>query len=159
MEQEPGQQQWYTRRDGVIRGPFAAQHITRYILLGRIRLEDELSRDSESWSPAGQLTSLLPEELLNLSGWDDYQKLVVARLQADERKGERRCQHCKNRDNCRERRLQAERREGPAGIPVEFLNNTGQGNRRTPRQAQLRPLLLALLLASMLLAWLVPTLR
>jgi hypothetical protein len=34
---------WYTRREGIVRGPFEPGHITRYILLGRIRLDDELS--------------------------------------------------------------------------------------------------------------------
>ena len=152
MEQEQHLLQWYTRRDGVTRGPFTAEHITRCILLGRIRLEDELSQDCTSWSVAGQLTSLLPEQLLNLSSWEDYRQLIVARLQADERRGERRCHGCKNRGNCKERRMLADRRQPSGGIPVTFQGRT----KPVPDQ---KPQLRILMLISMMLAWLMPTQR
>ena len=44
MKRQEANAGWFTRREGVIRGPFPAGEITRYILLGRIRLDDELSR-------------------------------------------------------------------------------------------------------------------
>jgi hypothetical protein len=69
---------WYTRRDGIVRGPFAPAHITRYILLGRIRLDDELSHDRITWRLTRSVATLLPAEMLNLHGWEDYQQLVEA---------------------------------------------------------------------------------
>ena len=157
MDEPQNLLQWYTRRDGVTRGPFTATNITRYILLGRIRLEDELSRDGEIWSAAGQLTTMLPEQLLNLNSPDDYQQLIVAQLQADERRGERRCSGCKNRGKCKERRILADRRQPSSGIPVTFQHHIKPT--RNPQQAHLRTLLLVLLLAGMMLVWLVPTQR
>ena len=85
------QSQWYTRRGGVIRGPFGSDEITRYLILGRIRMDDELSQDRFTWATANRCTELLPDELQKLSSWDDYQQLVIGRMQVDERKGERRC--------------------------------------------------------------------
>jgi hypothetical protein len=150
---------WYMRRDGVTRGPFSAEHITRHILLGRIRLEDELSRDQLTWSAAGQLTRLLPEQLRQLDSWDAYRQLVVARLQVDERQGERRCHDCRNRGNCRERRQLADRRQPSEGIAVTFQHHITSGHPRKLSATHWRTLLLALLLASMMLVWLVPIQR
>ena len=157
MKQHP--LQWYTRRDGVTRGPFSAENVTRYILLGRIRLEDDISRDRVSWSPAGQLTTLLPEQLLNLNSQDDCRQLIITQLLADERVGERRCPGCNNRGNCTERRMLPDRRQPSSGIPVTFQGYTRTTPGQKPQQAHLRTVLLALLLASMVLAWLVPTQR
>ena len=147
--------QWYSRRDGVIRGPFTADDITRYLLLGRIRLDDELSTDKTIWSPANCFSDMLPAEVTNLTSWDDYQKLVEARMRVDERKSERRCQQCPNRDKCHpERRRRKDRRhEDDNGLVLQYLyNNTG-------RQSTLRPLMLTLLLATVLFAWLYPSQR
>ena len=63
--------QWYSRRQGVTRGPFSAGDITRYLLLGRIRLDDELSTDKTLWLPANQFSEMLPPEISNLTSWDD----------------------------------------------------------------------------------------
>jgi len=40
---------WYARRDGRVRGPFTAEELRRYLLLGRICEDDELSRDGMEW--------------------------------------------------------------------------------------------------------------
>jgi len=81
---------WYARRNGTVRGPFTDENVARYILLGRIGLKDELSQDRIRWRPVGDYPDLFPEELLQLSSWEDYQALVVARMKVDERLGERR---------------------------------------------------------------------
>ena len=88
--------QWYTRRGGVVRGPFSVDEITRHFILGRICLDDELSQDRLTWRTAKRCTELLPVEVQNLSSWDDYQQLVITRMQMDERKAERRCAQCSN---------------------------------------------------------------
>ena len=153
MDQYP--LQWYSRREGMIRGPFTAEDITRHLLLGRIRLDDELSTDKVIWSPANCFSDMLPPEVTNLTSWDDYQKLVEARMQVDERKSERRCQHCPNQDKCHpeRRRGKDRRREGDSGLVRQYLYTN------TDRQSTLRPLMLTLLLATVLFAWLYPSQR
>jgi hypothetical protein len=144
--------QWYSRREGVIRGPFSAEQITRYLLLGRIRLDDELGTDKAAWSPANSFSDMLPPEVTNLTSWDDYQKLVEARMQVDERKSERRCRQCPNRDQCHpdRRRNRDRRRQDDSVLIRQYLYN--HGNRQLTR----RPLLLTLLLATLMFAWLYP---
>ncbi len=43
------------------RGPSPAEQISREILLGRIRQNDELSTDGENWRPLRTLPQLVPE--------------------------------------------------------------------------------------------------
>jgi hypothetical protein len=153
---------WYTRREGVVRGPFSAENITRHILLGRIRLDDELSHDHETWLLTNECASMLPDELSKLSGWDDYKRLVEARLKADERKGDQRCQNCKNRENCHgEQRQGSDRRHSNNEVPVsQFL--AGASRPRQPSHQQpglLRTLLLGLLLSLTMFVWLMPAHR
>lgn len=147
--------QWYSRRGGVIRGPFTAENITRHLLLGRIRLEDELSTNKTTWTSVNCFSGMLPPEVINLTSWDDYQKLVEARMQVDERKSERRCTHCPNRRNCQpERRCNQDRRRGDDSVLVsKYLFNTSD------RQSKRRPLLLTLLLATLMFVWLYPAQR
>ena len=137
----------------MVRGPFSAKEITRYLLLGRIRLADELSHDKTVWSPASHFSEMLPPEVTKLESWDDYQKLIEARLQVDERQAERRCQHCPNRDPCHpERRHGKDRRHNDdATLLQQYLYNN--------QSSSMRPLLLTLLLATMLFAWLYPIQR
>ncbi len=78
---------WYTRREGLVRGPFPQRQITHYLLLGRIREDDELSTDRQSWQTIQDLPHLLPEEMQNLESEEDRQRLHAARMRADERRG------------------------------------------------------------------------
>jgi hypothetical protein len=152
--------QWYTRRGGVIRGPFSSEEISRHLLLGRICMDDELSQNRLVWSAASQCSELLPDELRNLSSWDDYQQLVIARMQVDERKDERRCRNCDNRcEGLPERRTHADRRSMDDdrllsqylfGCQDSFRINATHGK-------NVRPLLLAMLLVTLVFAWLVPS--
>jgi hypothetical protein len=146
---------WYSRRDGVVRGPFSTGEITRYLLLGRIRLADELSIDKTAWSLVNSFFDMLPSEVTDLENWDDYQKLVEARMQADERKSERRCQDYSNREKCNpERRYSKDRRrDDDAALVQQYLYKNDS------RSLSTRPLLLTLLLVTMMFAWLYPTQR
>jgi hypothetical protein len=161
MEQETGALDvaWYTRREGVVRGPFAAEIVTRYILLGRIRLDDELSHDQVSWRMTRTVASLLPAEMANLQGWKDYQQLVEARMHADERRQERRCAQCTNHGNCHpERRSSTDRRKGEDRLLIDHYL-AGKDQQQLPRQRRphrLRALLISLLLATLVLAMLAP---
>ena len=75
---------WYVRRAGEVRGPFAAAQVARYIVLGRVRLGDEVSRDGTAWVPLGSRSELLPAGLEELSNEDTLWRL---RLREDERSG------------------------------------------------------------------------
>lgn len=139
-----------------MRGPFTAENISRYMLLGRIRLDDELSQDRVNWSVAGRLASLLPPELASQSSWEDYQQLVVAHMKADERQGERRCQNC---GNCNpERRKKPDRRcKTDNTLLSHYLFSeviTAYEKRQESRH--LRPLLLTMLLATLIFVLLGP---
>jgi len=150
------------RRQGIVRGPFSAQQITRYVLLGRIRLRDELSADRKTWRCMNSYTEMLPPELSDLSSWDNYQQLVVTRMLVDERKRERRAvQGDSTGSPLPDRRQGPDRRRNDDSEFVtrhlfckdfSYLANSAQSRR-------LRTLLLTLLLVTLLYAWLAPISR
>lgn len=79
-------QLWYTRRGNEIRGPFPAQQISRFILLGRIHDSDELSVDQHEWQKVSDVPILIPEELkTDLSDPKAHERLLIARMREDER--------------------------------------------------------------------------
>ena len=154
--------QWYTRRDGVTRGPFSENEITRHFLLGRICMNDELSQDRVAWTSANDCTELLPSELQTLSSWDDYQQLVIARMKVDERRGERRCQQCTKPSGCtRERRTHADRRgkDNDRLVGLYLFGRPISSGIHATSGKSIRPLLLTMLLAAIVFAWLVPSQR
>ena len=79
---------WYTRRSGVVRGPFPSPMIASFILLGRITDADELSTDKLHWQKLKQLPELIPEVMRNVVTEEDEQRLQLARMHADERLAE-----------------------------------------------------------------------
>jgi hypothetical protein len=77
----------YTRRDGVVKGPFPAGQITRYVLLGRVRPSDEVSEDKHLWTRVDQREDLMPEVMtLDLSIPENRERYEAARRWADERR-------------------------------------------------------------------------
>ena len=150
------------RRQGIVRGPFSAQHITRYILLGRILLSDELSTDQNAWRCVNNFTEMLPPELSDLSDWDNYQQLVVTRMLVDERKRERRAPQVEdvNRSGAERRNGTDRRRNNDSEfITHHFLVRDFSYLANSPQSRHLRILLLTLLLATLLYAWLAPIQR
>jgi len=124
--------------------------MARYILLGRIRLYDELSLDRVSWRPAREYSQLFPQELLQLSTWEGYQRLVVARMAVEERAGQRRVrQPADLRPAREERRVSADRRDRAGG--EDSPNHHVAPDRQTNQL--LRMVLLAMLLMSLVLAY------
>lgn len=75
---------WYVRRSEQVRGPFLAAQVARHIILGRVRLGDEVSRDGVEWVPLGDRPELLPPALREASAEDTLWQL---RLREDERSG------------------------------------------------------------------------
>lgn len=89
-----GQRLWYTRRGQVVRGPFPAGLIGRYLLLGRIVDSDEISSDQIHWRPVSEHPSLYPPELkADLTEPGNQERLQMARLREDERGRDRRGEH------------------------------------------------------------------
>jgi hypothetical protein len=153
---------WYTRRNGVVRGPFLTVQVTRHILLGRIRMNDELRRERQQWLPVAQCRELLPVELLAPLTQENQARLQQARLAVDERApGDRRARQPEPSPEIRERRSGIERRrpEPPEVLRFRELRQgeTGPAARTfspsaTGRGHEAR--WLWLLLALLLLGWL-----
>lgn len=81
-------QLWYTRRDEKIRGPFPVGLISRYMVLGRILPEDELSTDRLTWQRADSVWELKPDALRpSVGGGKGSPRLEQARRWEDERRG------------------------------------------------------------------------
>lgn len=79
-------QLWYLRRGDAVEGPFPSALVGRFVILGRIRMADELSRDLQTWTPLAQLPELIPE--VARADPDDpvaRQRLSAARRWEDER--------------------------------------------------------------------------
>ncbi len=74
---------WFIRQQDQISGPFIAAQISRYLLLGRIKPEDEISQDKEHWLPVSSQRDLYPDVLRTRLVNKDA--LLLARIQADER--------------------------------------------------------------------------
>lgn len=68
-------QQWYVQSGSRVQGPYSTVEVGRYLLLGRVRSTDRVSKDGELWEPVTQVPELIPEELLDLEtdqGWTRY---------------------------------------------------------------------------------------
>ena len=93
MDGEKGQQHrmWYTRRGGVVRGPFPLELVRSFVLLGRIGDADELSSDREHWQTLADLPDLVPDVMRHADTDEGRARLVQARMHEDERQaGDRR---------------------------------------------------------------------
>lgn len=78
-------QQWYVQSGSRVQGPYSITEVGRYLLLGRIRSTDRVSRDGELWEPVTQVPELIPEELLDLESDHGWRRFVTTRGQLDER--------------------------------------------------------------------------
>jgi len=108
---------WYTRREGVVRGPYPDRQITRYILLGRIRDDDELKSDDDGrWAPVADYPELIPGVMMLPQGEERHQQLLMARMREDEREpGDRRDRGPEVPQAVKERRSGEERRQPETG--------------------------------------------
>jgi hypothetical protein len=92
MTQDHTDYLWYIRRNGEVQGPFPRGLISNYILVGRINDQVELSTDQEHWAPPSAHPELVPEVMRHTATALDRERLELARLHQDERRGsERRC--------------------------------------------------------------------
>jgi hypothetical protein len=109
-EAKPARGLWYARRDGVVRGPYPEQQISRYILLGRIRECDELRHGDGDWAGLSRYPELVPEVMKLPPTEGNRRELALAKLQAEERGPADRRRGGMPRSRARERRAGVERR-------------------------------------------------
>lgn len=150
---------WYMRRAGHVRGPFPQRQIGHYILLGRICDGDELSVDREQWRVLAELQHLIPEVMRQVETEEDRQRLQMARLRADERRGgdrrtdsERMCAA----DSAERRRAGDRRQNGDTDVRRQHLGG-GNADRR-PGALKLWLLLSLVVTLSVLAVRFTPTL-
>ena len=79
--------QWYVQKGSRVQGPFSTNEVGRFLLLGRVRNTDRVSRDGELWEPVTQVPELIPEELLNLQSDDGWNQFLTIHKRTDERSG------------------------------------------------------------------------
>ncbi len=77
---------WYVRRDSVVTGPFPEKVIRQHLLLGRLKMEDEVSDDVKRWHRVIDLEGLIPEVMKgDMDDPDVRQRFEAERRWADER--------------------------------------------------------------------------
>ncbi|MBX2838824.1 MAG: DUF4339 domain-containing protein [Gammaproteobacteria bacterium] len=79
------QPQWYVQKGSRVQGPFSSDEVGRFLLLGRVRNTDRVSRDGELWEPVTQVPELIPEELLDLHSESGWERFLEVRSANDER--------------------------------------------------------------------------
>ena len=77
--------EWYVQKGARVQGPFSAAEVGRFLMLGRVRRSDRVSRDGELWEPVTQVPELVPEALLDLDSPDGWNRFADARAAGDER--------------------------------------------------------------------------
>ena len=107
-EKKGKQDLWYVRSGGKISGPYPCGGVRRFLLLGRVVLTDEVSKDRKEWQQVSAVPEVIPPELRRamLEGKED--ELLSARRREDERTGRER--RSAEDDIKYERRRKGERR-------------------------------------------------
>ncbi len=103
---------WYVRRGDELQGPFPCGTVRRFVLLGRIRMSDEVSTDQESWKLVSLVPDVIPPGVRKALQDGDLDSIIPDQLREDERRGrERRT----SRDDLKfqERRKGERRQEEP----------------------------------------------
>ncbi len=77
--------QWYVQKGARVQGPYSANEVGRFLLLGRVRNSDRVSRDGELWEPVTQVPELIPDELLDLNTEQGWDRFITARENVNER--------------------------------------------------------------------------
>ncbi len=76
---------WYVRRGSQILGPYGVEDLERYILLGRVRLSDQLSPDGYTWVRLSDRPDWLPAAMRDMDTPEGRERFEAARRDVDER--------------------------------------------------------------------------
>jgi hypothetical protein len=108
---------WYIRFTKGVKGPYPAGLISRYILLGRVKDSDEVSRDGKEWLAVKDVPELIPKILKgDMNDPMVKERLEAARRWADERSLDRRAAEAGLTSAPEDRR--GDDRRGPEHQPV-----------------------------------------
>ena len=112
-----GSNRWYIRRRGVVKGPYPAGLVSRYILLGRVQESDEVSSNGQDWLMLKEVPDLIPSILKgDVSDPLIQERLQAARRWADERDRDRRGEEGKQAPPQESR--QGNDRRGPENVEM-----------------------------------------
>ena len=81
---------WYTRNENGVKGPFTIGMVQRFVLIGRLKQDDEVSQDKDTWRLVRNTPAVIPDEMRDVRSDEDHQRLLQARLREDERLKDRR---------------------------------------------------------------------
>ncbi|MES9903818.1 MAG: pentapeptide repeat-containing protein [Sedimenticola sp.] len=127
---------WYLRRRGQVKGPFPSGSIRRFVLLGRVLLADEVSRDKSDWQPVSEVAEVVSPEARKALDDGSFDELIASRIREDERNGRERRTH-ESDTKFREQR-KGERRK--IELDIEQHHRLAKTELREAREVQKRPL-------------------
>ncbi len=129
-------QVWFIKRGEDVKGPFPAKLITRFILVGRLAMDDELSIDRFSWQRVESFPELIPQELQNnLKDPVARERLAAAMRSEDDRSGkDRREGDWQNALTIKRQRSAKERRQCEALAEIKYRNNRASRQVHEKRQ-------------------------
>jgi hypothetical protein len=103
---------WYVRRGENIQGPFPCGTIRRFILLGRVRMDDDVSVDRKSWKMVSLVPDVIPPGVRKAAQEGTLDELLPDQLREDERTGRER-RSAKDDLQFKERRKGERRQDEP----------------------------------------------
>jgi len=89
-KQDQGQKLWYAKRKGKILGPFPSGALRRFVLIGRVRIDDYVSSDKKDWQKVSEVPEVVPREVRKAIAEGRLDTLFPDKLREDERTGRER---------------------------------------------------------------------
>jgi hypothetical protein len=108
------QKLWFIRRDNQVKGPYPCGTVRRFVLLGRVLMEDEVSFDRKSWRPVVEVPDVIPPEVRKAIEEGSEEELISSRMREDERNGRER--RAGSDDEAFKKRRKGERRQAELEI-------------------------------------------
>lgn len=145
MQQDDKQTQplWFLRRQGRVTGPFPSGAVRRFVLLGRVDLDDEVSRKRSHWQPIRSLPEVVPPDIRKAMEQGDREQIMPDLLREDERTGLDRRQQAAAAPEASQRRTGERRQDEP-----ELLKRHRQAKTELRSQKQRRRLPLPAMLVT-----------
>jgi len=76
---------WYWKKGGKVNGPFPSGLLQQYIILGRVKPDDLMSQDKQTWQRAATIRDLIPDVVRHKNDPNYEERLEAARRWADDR--------------------------------------------------------------------------
>ncbi|HEB95867.1 MAG TPA: pentapeptide repeat-containing protein [Sedimenticola thiotaurini] len=137
---------WFLRREGRVTGPFPSGAIRRFVVLGRVGLEHEVSNDRRHWQLIRNLPEVIPPEIRRAMEAGDPEGLLPERLREDERTGLERRRSNRELPGATPRRSGDRRQEEPELLKKHRLAKTELRASRQRRRFPLLPTLALIVL-------------